>query len=84
VEAEDLGRVVDGQRLDVGEVDGVLGERGQLAVDAGGVEAEVLVDDHRVVEVLEDVGDAAAVPVVGDAAAVVDLAGRVLEDLSQS
>lgn len=52
-----------------------------LVVDARGAVA-VLVEEHRrAVVVFQDVHDAATVPVVGDAASVVDLPGRVLEDL---
>lgn len=52
-----------------------------LVVDARGAVAVLRGEHGRAVEVLQNVHDTAAVPIVSDTAPVVDLPCRVLEDL---
>lgn len=55
----------------------------QLMIDARLGELVVSVESSRAVEVVEDVHDAATVPVVCHTATVVDVTGRVLQHLEE-
>ena len=57
----------------------MFGSGRQLMINLGLVEKEVLVDDSRVVKVLQNIHNAASIPVVSDSTSVVDVSSRVFE-----
>lgn len=61
----------------------MLSSAWQLMIDLALVEIIVVIDDYRIVEVLENVHNAAAIPVVCDTATVIDVAGGVLKHLER-
>lgn len=61
----------------------MLGRGWQLMIDLGLIKTISLIDDNRIIEILEYIHDATTIPVVGDTSTVVDMPGRVLQDLER-